>query len=120
MRGGAVDWDELIESRGPTGRSHRLRTRTRWTTQESALPYRKSSRSLAALFVRFGAPLLLLVVFFTAIYVSFNLTLQRTAVLNAVSAAANMRASCARQAMVEMRKLEYLTTDGAYIRNSYW
>jgi hypothetical protein len=82
--------------------------------------YRKSSTSFLYLLARFGAPLLALILLFTIIYATFLQALGRAMVLNSVSAAANTRASCARQAVTELRKLTMLTTDSAYIRNSYW
>jgi hypothetical protein len=93
---------------------------TKLSRKGNGKAYRKSSTSFLYLLVRFGAPLLALILLFTIIYATFLQALDRAMVLNSVSAAANTRASCARQAVTELRKLTMLTTDSAYIRNSYW
>lgn len=60
----------------------------------------------------------LLIMFATA----FGLTmaaLARAQVLTATLTAANVRTSCSRQAMVDLRKLQYLVTDSFYLNNAF-
>jgi len=99
--------------------STRRRTHRR-VTRSSAPRFRKSGRSFMMLLARFLGPLGMLLLLFIVVFSVFSSTLSTALTLTSIAAAAGTRASCARQAMVDLRKLEYLTTNAQYIINSYW
>jgi hypothetical protein len=82
--------------------------------------YKKNGWAFVRLALRFLFPLLLLLLFFIVLYAQFMTTLGSVFTLTAISAAANRRGQCARQSLIELRKLQYLTSDRAYIRNVFW
>lgn len=74
----------------------------------AVLAYRKSSRSFLMMFARFIGPLACLFILFVVVEAVFLVTISNTAALVSVSAAAAARASFARSAIINIRKLEYL------------
>jgi hypothetical protein len=131
-----VNWDELVDKPGKSP-SRRMKSDKTvgdgdWCCTRSSSGgsrsggkraqrlFRKSSRSFLVLTLRFIGPLVVLLLLFVLMFSVFQSTMNRSVTLTSVAAVANERASCARQAMVDLRKLEYLTTDWRYIRNSYW
>lgn len=84
------------------------------------LSYRKPPLAFATLLSRFLSPLLLLVVLFSVVYGTYIQQAARTKSLVSLVVAAGLRASCGRQALVDLQKLEYLTTDAAYIWRSFF
>lgn len=81
--------------------------------------YRKSSASFIALALRFLSPLIILEILFVAIYLTFSTTSAKAVALASVSAAANIRASCGRNALADLVKLLYLQTDPVHIQAAY-
>jgi len=100
-------------SSGGRWRRRSMRIRTSSTGAGASRDYRKSGRSFAMLLVRFLAPLACLVIMFTSVFAVFITTLSAALTLTSVTSAANMRAACARQAMIDLRKLSFLVTGEA-------
>jgi hypothetical protein len=122
-----VDWDDLLGSGSRVGRSGSRRSRStkegssdKHKKQSNKLPYRKSNRSFLILVLRFIGPLVSLLFMFVIIFAVFSNTLDRALTLTSVATAANYRASCARQAIANLRKFTTLTAPWSYRRNSYW
>jgi hypothetical protein len=93
---------------------------TKHRPRKGAPTHKKNAWGFVKLSARFLFPMCLLLIFFIVFYVRFEQTLGSVFTLTAISAAANRRAQCARQATCELRKLQYLTTDRRYIRNVFW
>lgn len=70
--------------------------------------YRKSGRSFCLLAARFAGPLVMLSLLFVTVFAVFSDSLNKSATLSAIAAAAAARASCSKQSMVDLRKLEYM------------
>ena len=99
-----------------------MTTKRSFVSSKGAAPisYRKSASSFLILVSRFVSPVIMLVVLFSVVYGTYVSQVTKSLALTSAAVAAGMRASCGRQAMVDLHKLEYLTTDAQYITNSYF
>lgn len=68
-------------------------------------PYRKSSRSFLVLVLRFIGPLLCLLIFFSVIFGVSMVELESVVGLSSAAMAANLRAMCAREYQMDLRKV---------------
>lgn len=107
-------------SRGKQRRGARGGTRRVAPVGRSPKKYRKSTAAFCVLVFRFVFPLFLLIALFATIYGTYTLQAVKTKSLVSLAVASGVRASCGRQAVVDMRKLEYLTTDANYITRSFF
>ena len=82
--------------------------------------YRKNASTFFKLMFRFVSPLLLLVILFSTVYFTFLTQEKKMQELSSIVVAAGVRASCSRQAVVDLRKLSSLTTDAYYIYRSFF
>jgi hypothetical protein len=118
-----VDWDDLL---GAGGRKVSRRSKSMMKDaangkkKKGGQLYRKSSRSFLILVLRFIGPLVSLLIMFVIIFAVFATTLDKALTITSIATAASYRASCARQAIANLRKVTTSTTNWIYRRNLYW
>jgi UPF0716 family protein affecting phage T7 exclusion len=115
----ARGWGAVRSSVGTGDASSRAGTSKR-PGKKQLPPYKKSRLSFCVFVARFLGPLLALLVFFATIFGTFMTLENSLQTLTAVATAADNRASCSRSAMVDLRKLEYVVTDAAYIARTFF
>ena len=111
---GMVNWD-LVLNTAFKASSEKASGKKRAKTAV----FRKSRASFGLLALRFLTPLIILEVLFLSVYLTFATTASNALALTSVSAAANTRASCGRQALADLIKLMTLQTDVTYVELSY-
>jgi PAS domain S-box-containing protein len=111
---GSLNWNAVLEG-GALEKEEAKRRRK----GAPAAVFRKSAASFLMLVLRFLAPLIVLEVLFAAVYATFDSTAEKTLALTSVSAAANVRASCGRQALADLIKLMYVETPDKYTQYAY-
>ena len=82
--------------------------------------HQKDSTTVAVLLLKFISPLLILVVLFSSVFATFTAQAERITSLSAILVSSGVRAGCARQALVDLRKTASLTTDFAYISRNFY
>jgi len=109
----------LVDGGSSAYRLHNKRMRKQ--LQKKKVPkYKKGASTTVYLVLRFLSPVLVLIALFSTIYASYLSVIAKVQELTSISAAAGIRASCARQGLSELRKLEYLTTDPQYLATIYF
>jgi hypothetical protein len=83
-------------------------------------PYSKSKSALLVLVLRFLFPIIFLVGLFSTVFGTFTAHIRTTEALTAIATAAGMRAACARQAIVGLHKLQYVTVNAEYLNTAYY
>ena len=89
-------------------------------TANKKVLYRKNATILVKLMIRFISPLIVIVVLFTTVYMSFEIQASKVRRMAALVVSSGIRTSCARQATVGMRNLAMLTTDSHYSNSKFF
>ena len=112
-RGSAFQRNNTIDDAiGAAFRVTRLARKTRLHTKDSS--------TLIILLLKFISPLLILVILFSSVFATFSQEALKTKTLSAILVSAGVRASCARQAIVDLRKMTSMTVDEDYKDRSFF
>lgn len=118
--GSSVDSGKDGDSKQSSSIFSRAMRSSRKSVNDAPVSFRKSPLAFAYLALRFVSPILLLVVLFSTVYGTFSAQSIKTRSLVSLVVAAGTRASCGRQALVDLQKLSYLTTDANYITRNFF
>ena len=112
-RGSAFQRNNTIDDAiGAAFRVTRLARKTRLHTKDSS--------TLIILLLKFISPLLILVILFSSVFATFSQEALKTKTLSAILVSAGVRASCARQAIVDLRKMTSMTVNEGYKDRSFF
>ena len=88
--------------------------------RNARLQYKKSAFAFWATFLRYISPLVLLLTLFSTVFGTFLSQSEVTRQHSSLAIASGVRASCSRQAIVDLRKLAMLTTSSDYIYRCFF
>lgn len=117
--GGAAAGGSVRAGPRSPGRSGAGRASSAHLSRQRRRPFRKSWRSFLALVARFITPLLALAVFFAVIFGASMAQLDATLALSSAAMAANARAACSRELIMDLRRLVAQQEPREFVQENY-